>query len=123
MEVFASLKYLKVAPRKVRLVTGLIKGMTYAEAKEQLKRLTKRSSGDVLKLLDSAKANAVNNFNLNPEDLIVRKINVTGGPMFKRMLPAAKGAAHIIRHRMSHVNMYLVTKDELKIKKKHGSKN
>jgi large subunit ribosomal protein L22 len=118
MEVFASLKYLKIAPRKVRLVTGLIKGMTYVDAREQLKRLPKRSSDDILKLLDSCKANAVNNFNLNPEDLIVRKINVTAGPIYKRMLPVARGSAHIIRHRMSHVNMYLVTRDELKKNKK-----
>jgi len=116
MEIIASLKYLRMAPRKVRLVTRLIKGLSVEKAELQLKYSPKRSGVDVLKLLKSAKANAVNNYHLDPKDLFVARINVTDGPILKRTMPRARGSAYLIRHRSCHINLVLKPIDEKKIK-------
>ncbi len=116
MEITASLKYLRIAPRKVRLVARLIKGLSVEKAEQQLKYSPKRSGVDVLKLLKSAKANAVTNYHLDPKDLFVARINVTDGPILKRTMPRARGSAYLIRHRSCHVNLVLKPIDEKKIK-------
>lgn len=116
MEITASLKYLRMAPRKVRLVTRLIKGLSVEKAELQLKYSPKRSGVDILKLLKSAKANAVNNYHLDPKDLFIARINVTDGPILKRTMPRARGSAYLIRHRSCHVNLVLKPIDEKKIK-------
>lgn len=105
MEIKASLKYLRIAPRKVRLVTDMIKQMPLPLAEQQLKYNPKRASKEVLKLLKSAKANAVHNFQLDPNDLFVAKINVTDGPTLKRIMPRARGSAYLIRHRTCHIDL------------------
>ena len=116
MEITASLKYFRIAPRKVRLVTGLIKGLSIEKAEHQLKYSLKRSGVDILKLLESAKANAINNFHLDPKDLYISKINVTDGPTLKRSMPRARGSAYVIRHRSCHVTLFLKPVDEKHIK-------
>jgi large subunit ribosomal protein L22 len=107
MEIKASLKYLRIAPRKVRLVTELVKRLTLAKAEQQLKYNPKRASKDILKLLKSARANAVNNYQLDPNDLFISHINVTDGPTLKRIMPRARGSAYLIRHRTCHVDLSL----------------
>ncbi len=116
MEITASLKYLRIAPRKVRLVTRLIKGLSVEKAEQQLKYSPKRSGVDVLKLLKSAKANAVTNYHLDPKDLFIARINVTDGPILKRTMPRARGSAYLIRHRSCHITLILKPIDEKKIK-------
>jgi large subunit ribosomal protein L22 len=116
MEITASLKYFRIAPRKVRLVTGLIKGLSIEKAEHQLKYSLKRSGVDIYKLLESAKANAINNFHLDPKDLYISKINVTDGPTLKRSMPRARGSAYVIRHRSCHVTLFLKPVDEKHIK-------
>jgi len=116
MEIIASLNYLRIAPRKARLVTGLIKGLSVEKAEYQLKYSLKRSGVDVLKLLKSAKANAVNNYHLDPKDLYISRINVTDGPILKRTMPRARGSAYLIRHRSCHITLVLKPIDEKKIK-------
>lgn len=116
MEIISSLKYLRIAPRKVRLVAGLIKGLSVEKAEYQLKYCLKRSGADVLKLLKSAKANAIHNHHLDPKDLYVAKINVTDGPILKRTMPRARGSAYLIRHRSCHIVLTLKPIDEKKIK-------
>ena len=117
MEIISSLKYLRIAPRKVRLVAGLIKGLSVEKAEYQLKYCLKRSGADVLKLLKSSKANATHNYHLDPKDLYIAKINVTDGPTLKRTMPRARGTAYLIRHRSCHVTLTLKPIDEKKIKK------
>jgi len=116
MEIIASLKYLRIAPRKVRLVARLIKGLSIEKAEHQLKYIPKRSGVDVLKLLKSAKANAINNFHLDPKDLYISRINVTDGPILKRTMPRARGSAYLIRHRSCHITLVLKPIDEKHIK-------
>lgn len=110
MEVKAKLHYLRIAPRKVRLVAGLIKGMSAKDALIQLKHLPKRSSLPVEKLLKSAIANAKHNFNLEDANLRIKSLIVDGGPVLKRSSPRAFGRAALIRKRTSHL---ILTLDEM----------
>jgi len=113
MEVKASLKYLRISPRKTRLVVDLIKGLSAKEAEKQLIHLPKRSSQSVLKLLKSAIANAESNFQLSKDNLYVKSARVDEGPALKRWRPRARGAAYVIKKRTSHVFIIL---DEIKEK-------
>lgn len=85
----------------------MIKRLSLPKAEQQLKFNPKRASIDILKLLKSAQANAVHNYQLDPNDLFVSKVNVTDGPTLKRVMPRARGSAYIIRHRTCHVDLTL----------------
>ena len=113
----AKLNYLKIAPRKVRLMANLIKGLSVNEAEAQLLSLPNRSTGPLLKLLRSAVANAKNNNSgLNPDHLFVKSIIVNEGPMLKRFLPRARGMATPIHKKSSHVSIILDENKDLKSK-------
>ena len=105
--ITAKLRHLRISPRKVRLVANLIRGMETEEAKVQLKFLSKRAAGPILKLLNSAIANAEHNFNLSRENLYISKIMVDPGPSLKRSLPRAMGRATPILKRTSHITIVL----------------
>jgi len=107
MEVKASLKYLKISPRKTRLITGLLKGLSVQEAEAQLMYNKKRGSGPIMKLLKSVVNNAENNFHLNKDNLFIKLIRVDEGPALKRYRPRARGAVNTIKKRTSHVNIIL----------------
>ncbi|OGZ95534.1 MAG: 50S ribosomal protein L22 [Candidatus Sungbacteria bacterium RIFCSPHIGHO2_01_FULL_50_25] len=109
-DVKAELNYVRIAPRKMRLVANMVKGMDVSRAQTQLLFLTKRSSHPLLKLLRSAIANAKNNFRLDESDLVVKNIVVDGGPVLKRFRARAFGRAARIRKRASHVTLVLGTK-------------
>jgi len=105
--ITAKLNYLRIAPRKVRLVANLIKGLDVTEAQTQLKFLPKRAAGPILKLLKSAIANAKHNFNLTEENLYIAKITIDQGPSLKRWMPRAMGRATPIMKRTSHLTIVL----------------
>jgi large subunit ribosomal protein L22 len=107
MEVKAILRHYRVAPRKVRLVTDLIRSLHVNNAIAQLKNLNKKSSNDVLTLLNSAIANAVNNNKLKKEHLFIKEIKVDGGPALKRWKPRAHGRAGRILKFTSHITIVL----------------
>jgi large subunit ribosomal protein L22 len=107
MEVKASLKHLRTAPRKTRLVASLVRGLKVSKAVDQLKFSDKKVSKSILKLLESAIANAVNNYNLDKDNLIIKEIKVDEGKTLKRWMPRAYGRATVIRKRMSHVSLIL----------------
>lgn len=119
-EVKAQLNNLRVSPRKVRLVADLIRGKNVAIARQQLTFLVKRSSDPMLKLLNSAIANAKNNAKMNEDDLVVSRIFVDGGPVLKRHMPRAFGRAFAIKKRTSHITMVL---EEIKNTKKKEVKD
>lgn len=108
--VRAHLKYLRIAPRKVRLVADLIRNKNAVEASKILKFTPKRAAKDLAKLLDSARANARNNFNLGEGSLFIREIKVDGGAVYKRYMPQARGSAHMIKKRTSHITLVLEDK-------------
>jgi large subunit ribosomal protein L22 len=110
MEVKASLKYLRMSPRKTRLVAKVLKGMPALEAEAQLQYNKQRSSDPILKLLRSAIRNAENNFHLEKDNLFVKLVRVDEGPALKRWRPRARGAAYTIKKRTSHI---YITLDEI----------
>jgi len=118
MTIKAQLNHCHIAPRKVRQVAHLIKGLEVIEAQNQLKNISKRMSLPMLKLLKSALANAHHNFNITSESkLYITNVIVNQGPSLKRWRPRAFGRAYPIMKRTSHVILELEAK-EGKITKK-----
>ena len=105
--ITAKLRYLRISPRKVRLVADLIKGLSVIEAERQLKFLTKKATKPVLKLLGSAVANAKNKANLVKENLYVSNVIIESGPTLKRWRSRAMGRAAPIMKRTSHITLIL----------------
>src|SRR4030066_233417 len=97
MQVTAKLRYLNIAPRKVRLVADLIRGKSAEEAQAILNFTVKRATKPLEKLLKSALANAKNNFQLETSNLHISKILVDEGPKLKRYMPRARGQAYEIQ--------------------------
>jgi len=125
MEVFAKLKHLRIAPRKIRLIADLLRGKSAEEAGHILIYIVKRGKDPIKKLLESAIANAKNNLGLNEKTLVVSRIFVDEGPKLKRWMPRARGRAARIEKKISHIT--LVLEGEKKEKpapaKKEYSKN
>lgn len=119
MEVKAKLRFLKISPRKVRLVVDMIRGLPVNQALDQLSFLNKGSALPISKLLKSAMANAEHNNKLDKDNLFIKKITVDEGPTLKRWRPRAFGRAGMIRKRASHVTLVL---DELKTSTKKTKK-
>jgi large subunit ribosomal protein L22 len=109
----AKLRYLKIAPRKVRSVAGLIRGLSVPAAQAQLMVQTRRASTPLMKLLNSAVANA-ENLEMDVTKLYISSLRVDQGPMLKRMLPKARGRGTVLQKIMSHVTLELGEKEGLK---------
>jgi len=116
----ATLRGLRMSPRKVRLITNLIRGRRVSDARLQLQFATKLATRPIFKLLQSAVANAVENHGLERDSLVVASVTVDGGPILYRSQPRAMGRATPIRKRTSHVKIVLageVDEKNSKIKK------
>ena len=111
-EVTAKLGFLRMGPRKVRLIADMIRGKKVTRALDLLSVMPKRAARPVLKLLNSAVANAKHNHSLAVEDLKVAQIYVDGGPVLKRWMPKAHGRATPVRERTSHINLVLGTMEK-----------
>lgn len=107
MEVKAKARFIRMSPRKVRLVIDVIRGLSVDQALTQLTFMKKHAALPVKKLLDSAIANAENNFKLKRETLYVKMIVADGGPTLHRWTPKAHGRAGAIRKRTSHISIVL----------------
>lgn len=118
MDVIASLRGLRMAPRKVRLVIDLVRRLPVAEAETRLSFLKKDAARPVLKLLRSAIANAQHNFKLDPTTLVIKSITADGGTTLKRFRPRAMGRAAPIRKRTTHINLILAPATEVPVSKK-----
>jgi large subunit ribosomal protein L22 len=127
MQVKASLNNLRTSPRKVRLVADSIVGMNTSAALVQLGHTVKKTSTPMGKLLDSALANAENNFGLDRDNLFIKSVLVGEGTKLKRWLPRAQGRATLILKRTSMIDLVLEeriegknrkSKDELEKEKK-----
>src|SRR5674476_705993 len=105
----AFLKNYRQSPRKVRLVAGLIKGKSVAQAVAELDFLAKRAGLPIKKLLLSAVANA-KQIGIEAENLFIKELRVDKGIVMKRMMPAAMGTGHRINKRTSHINLLLAEK-------------
>ena len=100
-------KYIRISPSKVRIVLDTIRGKKYEDAVAILKFMPNAATESILKVLESAGANAENNLGLNKADLIVAETYADGGPTLKRFQPVSKGRAHAIKKRTSHITVIL----------------
>ena len=111
MEARAQLKYARISPRKVKIVCDLIRGKDVKAAKAILENTPKAASELMVKVLDSAVANAENNFSMDPEKLYVSETYAAPGPILKRGMPRAQGRMYRINKRTSHITIVLKEKE------------
>jgi len=121
MDIHARLGFIRIAPRKVRLVARELRGLSINQAISALQFLPQRSAGPLLKLLNSAVANAKHNFELDADKLFVREVRVGGGMKLKRFMPRSKGAAFRIEKKTSHVDLFLAEREPSE--KREGKKS
>lgn len=105
-------KYVRISPDKVRIVLDIIRGKSYVEAIAILKNTRKAACEPLIKLVNSAAANAENNLNMNKNDLYIAECFANGGPILKRVQPVSKGRAYRINKRTSHITVILDTVTE-----------
>ena len=120
VSVQAYAKGIRLAPRKVSLVASLVRGRTVADALVILQHTPKRAAKPVAKLIESAKANAMNNHRVQEDGLVITTLSVTAGESLKRYRPAAHGRALPFVRASSNVRL-VVTGTE-KPKKKPAAK-
>ena len=109
---FATAKYVRISPDKVRIVLALIRGKSVTDAMAILQATPKAASEPIFKVLNSAAANAEHNKNISVDDLFVAEAYADIGPTLKRYQPVSKGRAHHILKRTSHITVILDTKEE-----------
>lgn len=107
MQAKAQLRHLRIAPRKVRLVADLIRGKNLKKAQTLLDFCLKKASQPLKKLLNSAAANAKNNFQTKEDSLYISEITVDEGRKLKRWRPRARGRAARIQKKTSHISVVL----------------
>ncbi len=107
---YATAKYLRISPYKIRTVLALIRGKSVEEAEAILAYCNKGGSDEVRKVLLSAAANAEHNKGMDRSDLVVAEAFADGGSHLKRMQPVSKGRGHAILKRTSHVTVILDAK-------------
>ncbi|MDR1255919.1 MAG: 50S ribosomal protein L22 [Puniceicoccales bacterium] len=107
MKIEAKFKYARMSAKKLRDISCVLRGRRAADALSFLKFSTRKSARLIFKTLSSAVANAENNGNLLVNDLLVENVLIEEGPVFKRFTPAARGSAHPIRKRTSHIRVIL----------------
>jgi large subunit ribosomal protein L22 len=111
VEARATVKFLRVPPRKARRVVDAIRGQRVDRALTILDFTPVSAAKAIQKIIRSAAANAENNHSMKPADLVISKATVDGGPSFKRLEARARGQAGFKRKKMSHVTI-IVTDGE-----------
>ena len=110
MEAEATLKFLRISPRKARLVADMVRGKPVGHALDTLKFTGRAASLPIKKVIESAVANAENNHGMDVDILFVKELRVDPGPTLKRFMPRAQGRAYSIRKRTSHIRVVLAEK-------------
>ena len=116
----AYLKELRLTPRKTSLVAGLVRNRTVDDALVVLSHTPKRAARPLAKLISSARANAINNYNMKADSLVIDTISVTAGARIKRYRPVARGMAHPYQKKTS--NVLVIVKGEAKPARKAEAK-
>jgi large subunit ribosomal protein L22 len=112
MEARAIARGVRVTPMKARRVVDLIRGLPAEQAQSVLKFAPQDASEPVLKVLDSAIANAANNLEIDTRGLIVIEAYVDEGPTMKRIRPRAQGRAYRVRKRSSHITIVVAQPED-----------
>ena len=105
MNIHATIKGVRMSPRKVSLIASLVRGRSVADALHILEHTPKRAALPVAKAIASAKANAVNNHRIEEKSLVIDQLQVTAGPRLKRFRPAAHGRALPFQKKTSHISV------------------
>lgn len=116
MQVKAKAKYIRMSPRKVRLVANLVRRLDVTKALAELTLLKKKAVVPVMKLVNSAVAGAEHNDELSKSNLFIKEIRVEDGPILYRWMPRAHGRATPLRRRTSHI--YIVLEERIPTTKK-----
>ena len=116
MEIRATQKFVKMSPRKLRLVVPLVKDLSPRKAIEVLPFTRKRAAEPLVKVIKTALANAKQK-GVSESDLVFKEIQIGEGPKLKRWRPGAKGRIKPYERRMSHIRIILETKEPEAIKK------
>jgi ribosomal protein L22 len=109
--VNARARYVRIAPRKARLVADQVRGLPLEDALPLLRFSTRGAAQDIRKLLESAAANAETNHDLVADELLIKDIHVDEGPTLRRYRPRALGRATRINKRTSHIAVALTPED------------
>ncbi|MBN8870581.1 MAG: 50S ribosomal protein L22 [Solirubrobacterales bacterium] len=110
--VRATSKYVRVSPRKARLVADQVRGKHIDDARSLLQFSPRTAADDIAKVIESAAANAEANHDLIGDEMIVAEIRVDEGPTLKRFRPRAMGRATPIHKRTCHISVALTPEDE-----------
>jgi ribosomal protein L22 len=110
--VRASARYVRIAPRKVRLIADQVRGMQIEKARALLQFSPRGAAEDIHKLINSAASNAENNHDLIADEMRVAEITVDEGPTLKRFRPRALGRATPIHKRTSHIAVALSPEED-----------
>ena len=108
----ATAKYIRISPSKARVVMYAVRGKSVIEAVAILENTPKAASAPLIKLINSAAANAESGKGIAKDELFVAEIKADAGPIYKRYQPVSKGRAHSIMKRTSHLTVVLDKKEE-----------
>ena len=112
MQAKAIARYVRVSPRKARIVVDKVRGKEVVDALDIL-RFNERAVAEVVsKVVASAAANAEHQYGVRPENLVIKEAYVDEGPTIKRFRPRAKGSASPINKRTSHITVIVATREE-----------
>lgn len=103
----AILRRSRISPKKMNLIASLVKNKKAEEAIQYLKFVPKKGASILSKVIQSAAANAENNYNQKKSKLFIKKILVTKGPVYKRSIPISRGRMHPMQKRSSHITVEL----------------
>lgn len=109
--MIAKLKQIRISPKKANLVAALVRRKDVTEAVDTLKFTNKKAAEIIKKIIQSAAANAENNFKQKKDELYVKEIIVTEGPTYKRSIPISKGRMNPLLKRTSHITVKLGVKE------------
>ena len=112
MEARAIAKFIRVSPRKARMVVDLVRGKKLVEALAILRYTPNKATAAVTKVVKSAAANAEHNYEMDRDEIFISAIYVDQGPSLKRVMPRAMGRADIIKRKTSHITVVVSDKKE-----------
>lgn len=105
MEVMSKKQNIRISPRKLRLVAPLAKGLPVEQALLKLRFTPKDAAKPIMTIIKTAAADAVHNHKLDAEKLVVKDVQVSEGPTYKRFQPVSRGMSHGIAKRTSHITV------------------
>ena len=114
--VTAKAKSVDMTPRKIGVVAGLVRGRSVADALVILEHTPRRTALPLVKVIKSAQANAKNNHNVQPDNLMIDQLHVSPGPRGKRFRPVARGSAHPYQKRTTHITVIVAGEEKPKRK-------